>query len=226
MLFVYGNVEMKQVCRLAERHLQDIDVGPHLDARRTAFARPQMDTPQHVVRRRDTHQAHVMIGTRCFGAEDPRQTSLFMLNNLLGGPGMSSRLNMALRERNGLVYTVESNLVNYTDTGVWSVYFGCDHRDVNRCRRLVLHELRRLTEAPLSARAVEAARRQLRGQIGTSYDNAENVAIGMAKRFLHYGRTLTMEQMLERLDGLTSERLWLTAQEVFAPENLLTLEYR
>ena len=78
---------------------------------------------------------------------------------------------------------------------------------------------------PLSTRAMEAARRQLKGQIGTSYDNAENVAIGMAKRFLHYGRTQTMEQLFERLDALTPERLWQTAQEVFAPENLLTLEY-
>lgn len=225
VLYVYGDVEMRQVCRLAERHLQNLAVGPQPDARRTAFVAPQTDTPQHVVRQRDTHQAHVMIGTRCFGAEDPRQLSLFMLNNLLGGPGMSSRLNMALRERNGLVYTVESNLTNYTDTGVWSVYFGCDHKDVNRCRHLVMHELRRLTEEPLSTRAMEAARRQLKGQIGTSYDNAENVAIGMAKRFLHYGRTQTMEQLFERLDALTPERLWQTAQEVFAPENLLTLEY-
>ena len=225
VLFVYGDVEMKQVCRLAESHLQDLAVGPQPDAARTPFTAPQTDAPQHVVRQRDTHQAHVMIGTRCFGAEDPRQLSLFMLNNLLGGPGMSSRLNMALRERNGLVYTVESSLTNYTDTGVWCVYYGCDHKDVNRCRHLVQHELRRLTEAPLSGRAMEAVRRQLKGQIGASYDNAENVAIGMAKRFLHYGRTQTMEQLFERIDSLTPEQLWQTAQEVFAPQNLLTLVY-
>ena len=225
VLFVYGDVDVGQVSRLAERYLQDFAAGSHQTVQRSAFVSPPSEKSRHIVSHRGTHQAHVMIGTRCFGAEDPRQLSLFMLNNMLGGPGMSSRLNMVLRERNGLVYTVESNLTNYTDTGVWSVYFGCDHKDVNRCLHLVLHELRRLADSPLSPRVIDAARRQLKGQIGISYDNAENVAIGMAKRFLHYGKTQTMEQLFARLDGLTAEQLWHTAQEVFAQENLLTLVY-
>ncbi len=225
VLFVYGDVELERVCRLVEKCLGTQERVGQAAAHRQAFNPKSEEEPQYVVRQRQTHQAHVMMGTRCFGATDPRQLSLFMLNNLLGGPGMSSRLNMALRERNGLVYTVESNLTNYTDAGVWSVYFGCDHEDVPRCRNLVLHELHRLTETPLTTRVFEAARRQLKGQIGTSYDNAENVAIGMAKRFLHYGKTQTMEQLFERLDALTPEILWQTASQVFAPDHLLTLVY-
>ena len=138
---------------------------------------------------------------------------------------MSSRLNLALRERNGLVYTVESNSVAYTDTGFWSVYYGCDAKDRARCRRLVLRELDKLTQNPMSQRTLDAARRQLKGQIGISYDNFENVAIGMAKRFLHYGKTLTKEQLFERLDALTPDDLLQTAQHVFSPDRLLTLEY-
>ena len=138
---------------------------------------------------------------------------------------MSSRLNLALRERNGLVYTVESNCVAYTDTGIWAIYYGCDAKDRNRCRQLVLHELDKLTQHPLSSRALEAARRQFKGQIGISYDNFENVAIGMAKRYLHYGKTLSKEQLFERLDAITPENLLQTAQFVFSPDKFLTLEY-
>ncbi len=138
---------------------------------------------------------------------------------------MSSRLNLALRERNGLVYTVESNQTTYTDTGVWSVYYGCDAKDRARCHKLVLRELDRLVQHPLSQHALDAARRQLKGQIGISYDNFENVAIGMAKRYLHYGTTLSREQLFERLDAITPEDLLSTAQSVFSPDRLLTLEY-
>ena len=138
---------------------------------------------------------------------------------------MSSRLNLALRERNGLVYTVESNYTAYTDTGVWTVYYGCDAKDRARCRRLVLRELDKLMQHPLSQRTLDAVRRQFKGQIGISYDNFENVAIGMAKRFLHYGKTLTKEQLFERLDAITPDDLLSTAQFVFSSDKLLTLEY-
>lgn len=178
-----------------------------------------------VTRKKGTHQAHVVIGAQAFGSNVPRHLHLYFLSNMLGGPAMSSRLNLALRERNGLVYTVESNCTAYTDTGLWTVYYGCDSADRARCRRLVLRELERLTDHPLSQRTLDAARRQLKGQIGISYDNFENVAIGMAKRFLHYGRTLSKQELFEQLDAITSEDLLSTAQSVFSPERLLTLEY-
>jgi predicted Zn-dependent peptidase len=150
---------------------------------------------------------------------------MHFLSNLLGGPAMSSRLNLALRERNGLVYSVESNNVAYTDAGLWTVYYGCDAADRSRCHRLVLRELARLTDGPMPQRTLDAARRQLKGQIGISYDNFENVAIGMAKRFLHYGQTLSRQQFFERLDAITPDDLLATARAVFSPDRLLTLEY-
>jgi predicted Zn-dependent peptidase len=166
-----------------------------------------------------------MLGTQACAISDPRYIGLCLLNNLLGGPAMNSRLSLALRERTGLVYTVESNLTAYTDTGVWAVYFGCDHSDVQRCLRLVHRELRNLTDRPLPPRTLAAAKRQLKGQIGISYDNFENVAIGMAKRFLHYGQSFSKQELFDRLDAITPEDLLSTAQTVFAPERLLTLEY-
>ena len=178
----------------------------------------------HIIHR-NTHQAHVMLGTRAYALTDPRYIGLFLLSNLLGGPAMNSRLSLALRERTGLVYTVESNLTAYTDTGVWSVYFGCDHDDVRRCLRLVRRELQRLADAPLSPRTLAAAKRQLKGQLGIGADNFENAALGMAKYFLHTGNVVTLEQRFAQIDALTPAQLHDIARDVMNPEQLTTLIY-
>lgn len=226
VLFVYGDVTMKQVKNILSPITNCSKQSPTVQpvSRVTPDFSEQKGGLHEVSR--DTHQAHVMIGTRCYGGNDPKHLHLYLLNNILGGPCMSSRLNLALRERNGLVYTVESNMTCYTDTGVWSIYFGCDPEDVNKCRKLVAKELKRLTDAPLSERALQAAKRQIKGQIGVSWDNGENVAIGMGKRMLHYHRTQTMEQLCAAVDRLTAEELWETAKEIFDPERLTTLIYK
>jgi predicted Zn-dependent peptidase len=227
VLYVLGNVEPERVLRIVEK----IDPPqPSLKEREKVSSQPfegKESSPLkgEIERVRGTHQAHVVVGAQTFGGNDPRHLHMYFLSNMLGGPAMSSRLNLALRERNGLVYTVESNSVAYTDTGLWTVYYGCDAADRARCRRLVAHELDKLTQHPLSHRTLEAARRQLKGQTGISYDNFENVAIGMAKRYLHYGDTFSMQQLFERFDAITPEDLLTTAQTVFSPDRLLTLEY-
>jgi predicted Zn-dependent peptidase len=132
------------------------------------------------------HQAHVMLGSRTFGYKDERRLPLYLLNNILGGPGMNARLNLSLRERHGLVYTVESSMASYSDTGCWSVYFGCDHHDVKRCIRLAHHELDRIMQHPLNERQRTAAKRQLKGQIVIACDNREQYTLDFAKNFLHY----------------------------------------
>ena len=232
VLFVYGNVPMKQIIREAEKAIGRVNnekliVNNGADAPLTRLAPQPLEAAEHTVTRHmDTHQAHVIIGTRAIGVNDPRHLSLYMLNNILGGPGMNSRLNLALRERNGLVYTVESNLTSYTDTGMWTVYFGCDPDDVNRCLRLVRKELQRLCDAPLSASALKAAKRQIIGQLGISYDAFDNVAIGMGKRYLHYGTTLSPERLTRQIEALTAEDLHRTACDIFLPDNFVTLIYR
>ena len=173
-----------------------------------------------------THQAHVIVGCRAYAMGDPRHVGLYLLNNLLGGPGMNSRFNLSLRERRGLVYTVESSLTAYTDTGLWTTYFGCDHKDVERCRRLIDRELQRLLDAPLSPAVLKAAKQQLCGQLALAWENGENVAIGMGRRLLHLDTTQTLQQLCEAVEDLTAPRLWDIAQEVFAPQHLQTLIYK
>lgn len=222
VLFVQGNLDFRLVARLAEKYLSD------LPAAGADYARSPLPAyaPASRVVERDTHQAHVMIGGRAYPAPDERHAALCLLNNLLGGPGMNSRLNVSLRERRGLVYTVESNLTSYTDTGVFSIYFGTDPDDVDRCLRLVHKELRRLRDNRLSASQCQAACKQLIGQIGVSSDNHENNALGMAKNFLHYNRHETSAALYRRINQLTPGTLLNVANEMFAEDYLSTLIYR
>ena len=138
---------------------------------------------------------------------------------------MNSRLNVALRERRGLVYNVEANLTSYTDTGVFCIYFGTEHDDVNRCIRLVKKELKRLCDKPLTTMQLNAAKKQIIGQIGVARDNAESTALGMAKTFLHYGKMDDPKELFLRIEAFTAKELWEVSNEMFAEDYLSTLIY-
>ena len=170
-----------------------------------------------------THQAHVMTGCRSYPISHPLRIPLYVMNNILGGPAMNSRLNVCLRERNALVYTVESTAAFYTDTGTWNIYFGCDHHDIKHCLRLVRRELDRLMQRPLPARQLQAAKRQLKGQLGIATDNREQFAIDFGKSFLYNGWEKDLKQLYDRIDAVTAEQMQQVAQELFRPENLTTL---
>lgn len=173
-----------------------------------------------------THQAHVMLGTRAYNIHDDRRMSLYLLNNMLGGPGMNARLNLVLREHHGLVYTVESSMVSYGDTGMWSIYFGCDPHDVKRCLRLVRRELDRFMREPISPTRLNAAKKQIKGQIGVACDSRENFALDFGKSFLHYGWEKDVEALFRNIDAITAEGIHEVARELFAPERLTTLIYQ
>ena len=181
---------------------------------------------QTIVMQKNTHQAHVMIGTRAYDVNDDRRMPLYLLNNMLGGPGMNAKLNLALREHNGLVYTVESTMVSYGDTGTWSIYFGCDEHDVKRCLRLVRKELDKFMQKPLSDAQLKAAKKQIKGQIGVACDNCENFALDFGKSYLHYGWLKNIQHLYEQIDEITSQQIQEVAQEYFADERLFTLIYQ
>ena len=167
-----------------------------------------------------------MLGRRSYDAHDERRTALYLLNNILGGPGMNSRLNVALRERRGLVYNVESNLTSYTDTGVMSIYFGCDLRDVDTCLRLVHKELRHLRDVRLTDTRLAAAKKQITGQIAVAGDNFENLALDMGKTFLHYRLYESREEVFARINAVTASQLLEVANEMLDESGLTTLVYR
>lgn len=181
---------------------------------------------QTIVMQKNTHQAHVMIGTRAYDVNDDRRMPLYLLNNMLGGPGMNAKLNLALREHNGLVYTVESTMVAYGDTGIWSIYFGCDEHDVKRCLRLVRKELDKFMQKPLSEAQLKAAKKQIKGQVGVACDNRENFALDFGKSFLHYGWEKNVDRLYEQVDEITAEQIQAVAQELFDKDRLTTLIFR
>lgn len=181
---------------------------------------------QTIVMQKNTHQAHVMIGTRAYDVNDDRRMPLYLLNNMLGGPGMNAKLNLALREHNGLVYTVESTMVAYGDTGTWSIYFGCDEHDVKRCLRLVRKELDKFRQKPLSDAQLKAAKKQIKGQIGVACDNRENFALDFGKSFLHYGWEKNVDRLYEQVDEITATQIQAVAQELFDKDRLTTLIFK
>lgn len=181
---------------------------------------------QTIVMQKNTHQAHVMIGTRAYDVNDSRRMPLYLPNNMLGGPGMNAKLNLALREHNGLVYTVESTMVAYGDTGIWSIYFGCDEHDVKRCLRLVRKELDKFMQKPLSEAQLKAAKKQIKGQVGVACDNRENFALDFGKSFLHYGWEKNVDRLYEQVDEITAEQIQAVAQELFDKDRLTTLIFR
>ncbi len=183
-------------------------------------------THQPTIIERGTHQAHVMLGNVAYSVTDERRMPLYVLNNMLGGPGMNARLNVILREHHGLVYTVESSTVNYGDTGLWCTYFGCDPHDVKRCLRLVRRELDRLMQAPITETRLRSAKKQLKGQISVACDNHESFALSFGKSYLHYGWERHIDRLYAQIDRVTADDILHVAHEIFAPETMTTLIYR
>ncbi|MCI5988099.1 MAG: insulinase family protein [Prevotella sp.] len=242
VFFAYGDVDFQKLVRLLERanaadaaaeSVAAVSLPPQQSAisdnsccgggKDTAAALLPTYVAQHIEHHMDTHLAHVMLGTRAYDVHDERRIALYLLNNILGGPGMTARLNVSLRERNALVYTVESMAQSYSDTGLWAVYFGCDPKNVKRCLRLIRRELDKVMQRPLSDAQLRAAKRQIRGQIGIACDSRESFALDFAKSYLHYGWKKDVTALCERIDALTAADLQRVAQDLFAEERLTML---
>ena len=222
IFFLYGDVDFKRVVRLLERATSDF--APSKPIIEPALNQPlPPNMPDFIEKNHGTHQAHVMVGTRGYDIHDKRRMSLYLLNNLLGGPGMNARLNLSLRERHGLVYTVESSMVSYCDTGVWAIYFGCDPKDVGRCLKLVHKELDRVIQKPLSDTQLRAVKKQIKGQIGVACDNRECFALDFGKSYLHYGWERDLNSLFRHIDEVTAESMQQVAAELMQQERLTTL---
>ena len=222
VFFVYGDVDFKRLVKSLEFKVDGLEMMTPPTNKSSINHKPSTIN-NTFIREIGSHQAHVMIGTVGYAYNDPRRMPLYLLNNILGGPGMNARLNLSLRERNGLVYTVESTMVSYSDTGVWSIYFGCDHHDVRSCIRLVRRELDRIMQKPLSERQLATAKRQLKGQIAIACDNREQFALDFSKSYLFNGKERNIEELYRQIDAITPEQIHKVANELFEEHHLKTL---
>ena len=226
IFYACGNVDFKWLLKRLEASTPVHSPAPIENgesASPTLAPSPSPQAGKHHELNMQTHQAHVMIGCPAYPIGHPLRMPLYVMNNILGGPAMNSRLNVSLRERHALVYTVESSAAFYTDAGTWSVYFGCDHHDIQQCQRLVRRELDRLMLRPMPQRQLQAAKRQLKGQLGIAIDNREQFANDIGKSFLYNGWEKDLSQLYERIDAVTAEQMHQVAQDLFRPENLTTL---
>nr|WP_308570306.1 pitrilysin family protein [uncultured Prevotella sp.] len=255
VFFAYGDVDLKKLVHLLERMFtiyplerafkadqgagettavlsnssnltSDTNGNATRDKMNRALQGPEVGPHPPIVIQKQTHQSHVMVGCRAYCVSSPKRMPLYLLNNILGGPGMSAHLNVSLREHCGLVYTVESSMVCYGDTGLWCTYFGCDPKDINRCLRLMRKEFDKMITTPLTPAQLKAAKKQIKGQIGISCDNRENFALDFGKNFLHQNKETDIAELFRKIDAITAEQIQEVAQELLQKDRLTTMIFK
>jgi predicted Zn-dependent peptidase len=219
IFFSMSSADFKTIRRTAEKYFSDIQNTQSLIKREI----PENISPLQITKKRKTHLSHVIIGSRACNMHEEKKYPLFLLNNILGGPGMNSRLNISLREKRGLVYTVESTVTSYTDTGVFAVYFGIDHKNREQAINLVEKELNNLCSTKLTEIQLNKAKKQAIGQMGVATDNKESLSLGLGKSFLRFNRYQLPEEVFSKIEAITPQQLIDTANETFTRDKLFTL---
>ena len=225
VLFVQGNVSTKQVIAAAEKELLASSPYRPIDYSPSPIAYSPSPIAYSRTYKRHTHQTHVMLGSHTYPIGHPKQLTMFLLNNILGGGSMSSRLYLSLREKYGLVYNIDSQAVPLSDTGYWNIYLACEPQHKDQCLELCHKELKQLCDTRLTATQLQRALRQLEGQLAISAENQENNALAMAKQMLYHHRAPQWQETFAKVQKITPEQLQEVANEVFAPEKIYTLLY-
>ncbi len=227
VFFSQAPLPWKRVLSLCERYLGSVSASTSSNMNPLrVLEKPIPAQGFHSVIEKDTHQAHVLCGNENFSLFEKDRTGMYFLNNILGGPGMNSRLNLSLREKTGLVYSVESNVSSFTDSGLFTVYFGTDPQEVDQCLSLLFKEFKRLREKPLTTQQWNAARKQLLGQVMISSENKENQSLSMGKSMLYFNGYDTMEEFVRKIDGFTPEKLMEIANMILDPDKMSFLFYK
>lgn len=217
-----GEINFNKLVKLINRYFGEIPANPR------SFSRPpfQSYTPASKTIKRDTFQAHCMIGNIAFDHNNPKRMTLVLLNNILGGQSMNSRLNLSLRERNGIAYNVESSYTSYSDTGLFSIYFGTDKENLDRAIEITYREMNRLKSQPLGTLQLTKAKKQLIGQIAISQENLEDLALALGKSFMLYEQIETLETIYKKIQSISVSDLIETAEEIFNNDRITTLIYK
>ncbi|WP_430810220.1 MULTISPECIES: M16 family metallopeptidase [unclassified Carboxylicivirga] len=217
-----GNASFKKIVKWAEKYFGDVPEN------RRSYTRPAVVgyLPESQTIEKDTHQSHVIIGNVAYDFNSNKRLHLHLLNNLLGGPGMNSRLNMALREKNGIAYNVESSYTPYYGTGIFTIYFGTDEENLIRSFDIIDKEMRVLRNKSLGALQLHKAARQLKGQITISSDNRENLMLSMGKSFMLYNQVDPLETIYQKIDEITATDILEVANEILNPNQLSYLIYQ
>ena len=225
VVFCQGNVKPEKIFRIAEREFGHLTGKAGLSVKRSDSASGLTAPEKERSFKRHTHQVHAMLGGRAYEIGHENQLAMFLLNNILGGGSLNSRLNLSLRESRGLVYTVESTYTPLSDTGYWCVYWACDPEDYEQSLGLVRKELAKLCDTPLTESALRHALVQLRGQLAISAQNQENSALAMAKSMLYRGAAPSWQETMQKIEQTTTMQLQQVANELLSPVDTYILTY-
>ncbi|PKP36492.1 MAG: peptidase M16 [Bacteroidetes bacterium HGW-Bacteroidetes-15] len=217
-----GNIPFNRVVKLAERYFGSIPSNP-----RKVSRIPVIDSPPDFKEvKKNTYQRHCIVGSRAFDLKHPNRIGMYLLNNILGGPGQNSRLNLALRERSGFAYNVESSYTPYSDTGLFSIYFGTDKANFQKSLDLLYDELKQIRSVKLGVQQLGKAKRQLMGQLAISAENSESLMLNVARSFLFFNTFDGLDEVYTRIESISALELMDIANEILLPANLSTLIYR
>ena len=227
IFFSLGSTPFNKVLKKVKKHFEVFTSSA--TASEVTPLKPRIAPPKNITKNiavdKDTHQSHYILGRKTISMFHPDRVPLYLLNSILGGLGMNSRLNTSLREKNGLVYTVESTHLLYSDSGVFSVYFGCDPDNTKKCLSLIQKEFVKLKNTLLTPQQLSKAKKQLKGELGIASENKENMALDMAKCFLHFDRYITLEEIVEQIDHVTAEQIKNLANTLLKLDDFSSLHY-
>jgi predicted Zn-dependent peptidase len=227
IFFSLGSTPFNKVLKKVKKHFEVFTSSA--TASEVTPLKPRIAPPKNITKNiavdKDTHQSHYILGRKTISMFHPDRVPLYLLNSILGGLGMNSRLNTSLREKNGLVYTVESTHSLYSDSGVFSVYFGCDPDNTKKCLSLIQKEFVKLKNTLLTPQQLSKAKKQLKGELGIASENKENMALDMAKCFLHFDRYITLEEIVEQIDHVTAEQIKNLANTLLKLDDFSSLHY-
>ncbi len=217
-----GNITDDKILKLFKAHFENIVT----DIREERSNKMWLYKPDSVTKKMDTYQNHCIIGNIAYDLKDDRRMGMFLLNNLLGGQGLNSRLNLSLREKNGLAYNVESSYSPYYDTGIFSIYFGTDSQYLNKSISIAMAELRKLRTTRLGTIQLSKAKNQIKGYLARGYENHESLMLSLGKSLLIFNKIDSIEDICRKIDNVTASELLDTANDIFEPSKLSTLIYK
>jgi predicted Zn-dependent peptidase len=217
-----GNISDEKILKLFKTHFANIVTENNIERDNKTW----LYKPASVTKKMDTYQNHCIMGNLAYNLKDNRRMGMFLLNNILGGQGLNSRLNLSLREKNGLAYNVESSYNPYVDTGIFSIYFGTDSQYLNKSISIALYELKKLRTSRLGTIQLSKAKNQIKGYLARGYENHESLMLSLGKSLLIFDKIDSIEDLCRKIDAVTASELLETANDIFEPSKMSTLIYK
>ena len=218
---VFGDYDFKKVVKISEKYFGAVPANNSVKQRVT----PGLSNSGRTVLAKPISQTHCIIGGQAYASPHHHKNGLLLLNNLLGGMGMSSRLNLEIREKYGIAYTIESNYTAFTDTGIFSIYFGTDSEKAEKATKLIHKELKKLRDNKLGSLQLHQAKEKFIGQIALAEENRMSLIISMAKSLIDYNCVDTLQQVFDKINAVTAEQLLEISNEIFDIDRMLTLVF-